>query len=463
MDARFLPHNSHLTDPHRFRERDPQLRHLSGCPFQHRARLLDQLPTDTPGIYSLGGGRQTGKSTLLKQWVAELLDSGVAPKAIAYLTGELVDDHHGLLLHLNTHLEEAPTEGLNYVVVDEVTYIRDWDKTVKFLADAGMLERTILVVTGSDLVVMQEARMRFPGRRGDAVQTDFHLHPLSFADYVTLIGIGPELRSPETIRQDVVSEIYAAFDRYLLHGGYLTAINDMASHGAIRPSTLATYSDWIRGDVVKRGKQEAYLREVLSAIVRRYTSQITWNNLAQELSIDHPRTVADYVALLERMDALCVVPALMEDKLAPAPKKARKVIFSDPFILHAVRAWLDPQDDPFETQIRPTATEPVWASRIVEACVAAHCRRAHPTFYIKAQAEVDVAYVSDGRFWPVEVKWTNQLRPKTLKQIARYGNGEIWSKGRTPGEISGVPVRPLPLRLLSLESHGMRRKRIQAR
>ena len=452
MDARFLAHNSHLTDPQRFRERDPQLRHLAGCPFQHRAPLLDQLPTATPGIYSLGGGRQTGKSTLLKQWVAQLLDNGVLPNAIAYLTGELIDDHHGLLLHLNTHLEEAPTEGLNYVVVDEVTYIRDWDQTVKFLAEAGMLERTILVVTGSDLVVMQEARMRFPGRRGDAAQTDFHLRPLSFAEYVTLIGIGRDDDAPETIPPSVVDEIYAAFDRYLLHGGYLTAINDIASHGAIRPSTLATYSDWIRGDMVKHGKQEGYLREVLSAIVGRYTSQITWNALAQELSIDHPRTVADYVALLERMDALCVVAALMEDRLAPAPKKARKVVFSDPFILHAVRAWLDPQVDPFETQIRSAATDPVWASRIVEACVAAHCRRAHPTFYIKAQAEVDVAYVRDGRFWPVEVKWTNQLRPKTLTQITRYGNGEIWSKSRTPGEINGVAVRPLPIRLLSFES-----------
>ena len=95
--------------------------------------------------------------------------------------------------------------------------------------------------------------------------------------------------------------------------------------------------------MVKNGKQEAYLREALSAIVRRYTSQVTWNAWAQELSIDHPRTVADYVALLERMDALCVVAALMEDKLAPAPKKARKVVFSAPFILDAVRAWLDSQ------------------------------------------------------------------------------------------------------------------------
>ncbi len=451
MDARFLAHNSHLADPRRFRERDPQLRHLATCPLQHRSRLLEQLPTSTPGIYSLGGGRQTGKSTLLKQWVAQLLDGGVMPGAVTYLTGELIDDHHGLLLHLNAHLEEAPPDGLNYLVVDEVTYIRDWDKTVKFAADAGLLDRTVLVVTGSDLVVMQEARMRFPGRRGDAAQADFHLHPLSFGEYAALAGVLPDGQAPETIPADVVDDIYAAFDRYLLHGGYLTAINNLASHGSIRPSTLATYSDWIRGDIVKRGKQESYLREVLGAIVKRYTSQITWNALARDLSIDHPRTVADYVALLERMDAVYVVPALMEDKLAPAPKKARKVVFSDPFILHAVRAWLDPEVDPFETQILPATADSVWASQIVEACVAAHCRRVHPTFYIKAQAEVDVAYVRDGRFWPVEVKWTSQLRPKTLKQIARYGNGEIWRKSRTPGEINGVAAWPLPLRLLSFE------------
>ena len=448
MDPRFLPHNSHRDAPRGFRQRDPQLRHLATCPIRHRSALLDQLPVSRPGIYSLGGGRQAGKSTLLKQWIADLLDGGVPPAAITYLTGELIDDQHGLLLHLNAHLDDAPDGGANYLVVDEVTYIRDWDKTVKFAADAGLLERTVLVVTGSDLVVMEEARMRFPGRRGTASVVDFHLHPLSFGEYATLTGIA--LAEPDPPPDGVVDEVYAAFDRYLLHGGYLTAINDLTSHGEIRPSTLATYSDWIRGDVIRHGRQETYLREVLSAIVRRQASQVTWNALAQDLSIDHPKTVADYVALLERMDAVCVLPALIEDKLAPAPKKARKLMFADPFILHAVRAWLQPHADPFSTQIRPAAEDPVWSSQIVEACVAAHCRRAFPTFYIKAQGEVDVAYVQGGRFWPVEVKWTNQLRPKTLKQIARYGNGEIWSKSRQPGEINGVKVLPLPLRLLDV-------------
>ena len=454
MDPRFLPHNSHRENPGRFSTNDPQLKHLAGCPFRHRFALLDRLPRRTSGIFTLGGGRQTGKSTLLKQWMAELLEDGVQPIAVSYLSGELIDDHHSLMRHIEAHLAAVPDGEFNYLIVDEVNYIGDWDMAVKYAADAGMLDLTALVVTGSDLSFLQEARMWFPGRRGDAAVNDYHLRPLSFREFVALEGkvtdLDDQFEEAFDLPDQTIDLIFDAFDRYLLHGGYLTAINDMAAHGAIRQSTLATYSDWIRGDVLKRGKQEAYLREVLSAIVTRYTSQVTWNGLAQDLSIDHPKTVADYVELLERMDAVAVVPALREDKLGPAPKKAKKLTFCDPFILHAVRAWLEPSTDPFEHQVLVASQDPVWASQIVEACVANHFRRFYPTYYIKAQGEVDIAYVRDGRFWPVEIKWANPMRPKTLKQIARYDNGEIWSKSRYAGEIEGVKVRPLPIELLRI-------------
>ena len=452
MDPRFLPHNSHREDPGRFSANDPQLWHLARCAFRHQSALLEELPRQTPGIYSLGGGRQTGKSTLLKQWMERLLVDDVPPTAVSYLSGELIDDHHSLLRHIDTHLSEAPQGRCNYLIVDEVTYIRGWDMAAKYAADAGMLDNTVLVVTGSDLSFMREARMRFPGRRGEAAVSDFHLHPLSFREFVVLEGnvedLYSHLQQPSAMPHETVDSIYDAFARYLLHGGYLTAINDLAEKGSIHQSTLATYSDWIRGDVLKRGKQEAYLREVLAAIVRRYTSQVTWNGLAQDLSIGHPKTVADYVELLERMDAVAVVPALREDKLGPAPKKAKKLTFCDPFILHAVRAWLDPSQDPYNDQILELSLDPVWASQTVEACVANHFRRFFPTYYIKAQGEVDIAYIRAGRFWPVEIKWTNQLHPKALKQIARYGNGEIWSKSRRVGDIDGVKMLPLPIELL---------------
>ena len=87
MDPRFLPHNAHREDPKRFSANDPQLRHLAGCPFRHRSALLDRLPRRMAGIFTWGGGRQTGKSTLLKQWMAELLEDSVPPMAVSYLSG----------------------------------------------------------------------------------------------------------------------------------------------------------------------------------------------------------------------------------------------------------------------------------------------------------------------------------------------------------------------------------------
>ena len=456
MDIRFLPHNSHFENPDLFSSRDPHLRHLQKQPLIHRSELLDLLPRHNPGIYTVSGGRQTGKTTLLKQWMNERLESGVAPECIIYFTGELIDDHHSLVRLLTEFLNERQGSELCYILLDEVTYIKDWDKGIKYLADAGMLENTALLITGSDLLIIKEARMRFPGRRGTADTVNFHLYPLSFSEAVRL---NKQITSDEIERlmsSDVepddllINALYDAFNSYLIHGGFLTAMNDMAMHQCILPATFSTYSDWIRGDMLKRHKQEHYLREILGAVVKRYGSQITWNALSRDLSIDHPQTVSDYAALLESMDALFIQPALLEDKLVAAPKKAKKLMFSDPFIFHAVTAWLNPCKDPFNEQVLPALNNPDWAAKLTEACAITHYRRKFPTYYIKAQGEIDIAYIDKNRFWPVEIKWTKQLRPKTLKQISKYPNSLILTRSAQAGKIKDAPTMPLPLALLGL-------------
>jgi hypothetical protein len=392
--------------------------------------------------------------------MAELLESRVPPNAIAYMTGELIDDHHSLIRLVTDLLTEMPDKDLKFIILDEVTYIRDWDKAVKYLADAGMLENTVLVITGSDMVIIKEARMRFPGRRGISEKVNFHLYPLSFFEYVKLSKriSHDELDlltiTDELPRLELLDRLFEEFDSYLAHGGFLIAINDMAMHQRILPATFSTYSDWIRGDVLKRNKQEHYLLEILQAIVKRYGSQITWNALVHDLSIDHPKTVADYVALLVSMDATFVQAALLEDKLTASPKKARKLMFADPFIFHAVNSWLKSCKDPFNEQLKPTLSNADWSAKLVEACVTTHYRRIFPTYYIKSKGEVDIAYVDKNRFWPVEVKWSAQLRPKQLKQITKYPNGLILTKSKRQGEIQGIPAIPLPLALLRIGPKG---------
>jgi predicted AAA+ superfamily ATPase len=253
-------------------------------------------------------------------------------------------------------------------------------------------------------------------------------------------------------RAGLVEQLFDEFEAYIVHGGFLTAMNDMVTNGRIAADTLSTYADWIRGDVLKRGKQEHYLREVLSAIVRRYGTQVTWNNLVRDLSIDHPKTVADYISLLESMDAAFVQAALVEDKLAPAPKKARKVMFCDPFIFHAVSSWLKPVEDPYEQLIRISLLDNEKASTLVESCVITHYRRFYPTYYIKAKGEVDMAYVAGKRFHPVELKWTAQVRPTDLEQISKYSNGRILDKSKRSRNVRGIPAQPLPLALFRLDA-----------
>ena len=385
-----------------------------------------------------------GKSTVLKQWMADLLDSGVLPQRILYLTGELIDDHHALVSLLGRIAPERSPSRPAYLLVDEVTYIRDWDRGVKYLADAGLLDDVVLVLTGSDSVVIREARARLHGRRGRAARVEFHLYPLSSAEYLGL-GMRPTAHADLSPMETLIN----AFGRYLMHGGYLTAINDLEAHGRILPATFAVYGDWIRGDMLKRGKRERFLAEVVGSVIRRYGSQVTWPGLAADLSIDHPMTVADYLQLLAQMDVLIIQHALREDRLAAAPKKARKVVFCDPFILHVLRCWIEPVDDPFVAQVKTMTANREWAGKLAEACAAAHHHRLHPTYYIKGEGEVDIACVEGSTFRPIEVKWTGQVRSTDLKQARKYRNSMICSR-LAADHLHGLPNELLPAHLQRL-------------
>ena len=90
-------------------------------------------------------------------------------------------------------------------------------------------------------------------------------------------------------------------------------MNDMARTGRISAATLNTYSDRIRGDVIRRGKKEESLREILGGIINRYGSQLTWNALSRDMSVEHPATVADYALLLSSMGAVLILPAVLQN------------------------------------------------------------------------------------------------------------------------------------------------------
>ena len=451
MDSRFEPYNTHHVAPEAFWKLDKHLRALKAQVYQYQHPLIEELPRTIPGIYTIGGSRQIGKTTLLKQWMAALMEGGIPPQSIIFMTGELIDDHHVLVDSLQKITEHKSSGDNDYIIIDEITYVDKWDRGIKFAVDAGMLDDCIVILTGSDLTLMQAARMTFPGRRGVANEVDFHIYSLSFREFLTLkksiANLDNICQNDSTPDDEVMKTLYKEFENYQKHGGYLTAINDIARDGEVNIATLKTHSDWIRGDVLKRDKSERYLKEIINAIIKRYNKQVTWNNISDALSIDSHKTVADYCELLSTMDALFIQGALMEDKLVAAPKKARKLTFTDPFIYHALKQWLNPVANPNET-INHDLDDAIISSDLVEAIVSNHYRRYYPTYYIKAEGEIDVAYVDKNKFWPIEVKWRNQLRPKDIKQLSKYKRAKILSKSYHTSQIDSIPIIPLPLALL---------------
>ena len=430
MDDRFAAYNTHLYAPDRMWETDIHLRQLKSQPYLYEHPLMTELPRTIPGIYTIGGGRQTGKTTLLKQWVSALIETGVPAESIIFYTGELIDDHHTLvdLLHQFTSTQN-PTK-ISYIIIDEITYVDNWDKGIKFAADAGYLHNSIVILTGSDLILIQSARMTFPGRRGKADKVDFHIYSLSFKDFLELKGTISNLedilsKEENTPDENTIQILYQEFNNYLKHGGYLTAINDLARENRILPATLKIYSDWVRGDMLKRNKEESYLKETLNAILKSYNKQVSWHSLADSLSIDSHKTVADYCNLLSSMDAVFIQNALLTDKLVAAPKKNKKLSFTDPFIYHAINQWINPSNNPYEI-LCENIDNPKICSELVKSVVSNQFRRYYPTYYIKSEGEIDVAYVYDNKYWPIEIKWRNQLRPNELKHIQKHKNSKVF-------------------------------------
>lgn len=435
---KFLVHNQHWESSERFVSQDPHLKRLEGLPYHYESPLIKEIPILTPGIYLLDGGRQVGKTTLVKQLIKKYLTSReFKADHILFLSGELIATSDELRRLLDIFLKDKKERIL--IAIDEINYIPDWDRIVKFFADALFMEKTTLLLTGSNSVIIRDAMKRFPGRRGKAAQANYHYYPLSFAEFVRL----------RNKNQLSLGNLYDEFDVYLKTGGYLTAINELALTHQISQATLTIYREWIFGDFLHYNKSEAYLTEILRGIIKRYGSQITWHSLGKELSIDHHKTVSDYCHLLFQMDAIYILSAILEDKKTAAPKKAKKIYFSDPFIFHSLYSYIEGLDNPWEQWIQNVYDSSL-ISLLIEGIVVNHIRRFYPTYYIKSDKEIDIAYVKEKKIFPIEIKWTNQLRYDELKYLKKYPVSRIAAKVNASFDWEGIPVIPIPQLLLEL-------------
>ncbi len=431
MLERYQSQNRFVISLKAFTNEDPHLLALQQLQYQYQFDWWHNLDFSTPGVYILTGGRQVGKSTSCKLIIQHCLKEKLFGKSsIFYLPCDEIYDAHSLSQTLRSFLDQQDKTFL--LIIDEITYVKDWDRVIKSLADEGYFRKGLCLLTGSDTVILKEAAMRFPGRRGSADQTDFHLYPLSFREYVNLVSK----------KKKVAGQLQTLFLDYLKCGGYLPAINAIGKNNTISNATFLIYEQWIRGDFIKRGKSEGVLVDVITALLKTGVSQISYSKLTQKIGTVSKDTVIEYCNLLERMDVLLILQAFDQNNKRGFPRKDRKFHFIDPFIHHTLNNWCHREGLISDQELENT---------LVEAIVASNCNRFGKTFYFKGQGEVDVIQLINNKVVAIEVKWANQVRPNDLRMLKQFPNAKILTKQNISGNAEHIQSLPVYQFLFDLQ------------
>lgn len=430
MIEQYQTHNLFRTNIKTFEEHDPHLSALKTFAFIHPMDWWRGIDFNEPGIFILTGGRQIGKSTSTKLLIKESLTNGMFPNEnIFYLPCDQIDSHQELGQIIRAFLQTINTGKHFLLIIDEVTYVTEWDRAIKAIADEGSFRNGLCIITGSDSIILKDAISRFPGRRGRAAKTDFHIAPLNFKEYIELVD-------KSLIHSDENNSLFEYFNKYLRCGGHLRAINDLHGSGKILPATYTVFEQWIRGDFQKRERSVPYLKGTLKSLIETVGSQVTYSSLTNRIGELSKPTLIDYFNLLERLDVIFDLQAFDQNKHIGFPRKARKFHFWDPFILDTIKLWLERELE--------LSTKSDMESVKIESIVAAHFKSHMPTFYFKGKGEIDVVTYRNKKATYIEVKWGKQIRSSDLEELKKRDNGIILTKTPGSGIIEGIKTHFLP-------------------
>jgi predicted AAA+ superfamily ATPase len=197
---------------------------------------------DKPIIKVVTGVRRCGKSTLLEMFSEDLLKSGVPAKQVQTFNLEeaenLVYVDNWVALH-ECIVKAAAREKMNYVFLDEVQVIKDFEKLLSSLQAKKNFD---IYVTGSNAFLLSsELATLIAGR-----YLEIKLLPFSFSEFVKFASQDNKTVNPSN---------EALFQRYVRHGGFPQAIDIAEANAELANEYLmGIYDSVIRKDVMKRLK-----------------------------------------------------------------------------------------------------------------------------------------------------------------------------------------------------------------
>lgn len=351
---------------------DKHLSQLRSAPF---VRPFPELALgNRPALFVVRGPRQVGKSS----WLKTILSHYPSPGRAFYLSCETIGSFQelGVLLH-------SLRSSRDLILLDEVSFVKDWSRVVKHEIDGGY--HGTIIVTGSHAGDLRAGADQLPGRFGAG--REVQLLPMSFDEFCqarTEAG-WPMLPRIELLRL------------YFRIGGMPASVSESGPMGAVPVQAMDTYRRWIVGDALKARKNEAFLAGLLAELVTSMGSSVSLQTLARKTEIGSHHTVMEYIHFLEDCFALRTAYAIDPDSGAYRFRAQKKFYFTDPLLYWiALGVGGLPAKDDWESVVAEMVGYEAlarWAQR--------HQQRIG--FYASKRGEVD--YFAPKR-WAIELKWS---------------------------------------------------------
>lgn len=397
----------------------------------------------------LMGPRRVGKTVMLYQFIQRLIETGISPRKICFLSIDAPIYNNIPLDELFSICRKALNDETNngfYAIFDEIQYLKNWEAHLKSIVDFYPSSNRFIVSGSAAAALKLKSNESGAGRF-----TDFMLPPLTFQEYLHLKDLSylitPKLISLEKREYTFdFTEDWQTFNEHFINyinfGGYPEVIfND-----AIQQDP----GKFIRSDIIDkvllrdlpslygiRDVQE--LNSLFNVIAYNTGNEFNLEGLSQESGVDK-LTIRKYIEYLEAAFLIKILyPVGINTKRFQRASRF-KIYLTNPSMRCALFAPITPMEDHFGQMVE-TAIVAQWLHR---GNIPLH-------FAAWKGGEVDLIRVKPNQkpSWAMEVKWSNQYvqNPGKLRSLIKYCKENKFTNAwiTSIDKIARIAIQGLPL------------------
>jgi hypothetical protein len=349
---------------------------------------------DTEDNIIIYGPLGIGKTTLIGQVIDNLLNEGVEPSHILYISleeeGVLLEDELSYYERKILKRKLSSVGDTVYLFMDEVQYYDNWNRIIsEFKRDN---EKVKIIATSSYI------------REKPENYTDIYIKPLSFREYLDFKGIYVDDVNLEIydLRRKYVEylDLSDIFDNYILTGGFPSLINiDNIRNLSIKArNEILNKIIYLMIPRTEKRREPYLIERILRFIFMNMGEPLNFNMLSKSLNKDI-RTVLNYVDIALR--SFLVYEIRNKIRGGRGSKKLPKIYSYSPAYIHALYPDKLRLDD--------------YIGRVIESIVALHIDAKY--YWRKGNREIHILWDRDGREMPIIVKYIKRLSKRDIKKI----------------------------------------------